>query len=142
MVTELRSESADVCSNRHTSFDSSPSDHQVLPRRPMSTVSPATNVCDNCGSYITRWATEMNIDLLDAEIVRRLQATIAPLRRRRNSLLPILRLPNELLQKIFSISNLQRSHSDEVLVQCGPMPLSQVCQVVEAACVSQWKTLE
>jgi hypothetical protein len=87
----VEKEGKDVCSNRHTSLDFLPLDHQALPR-PMSTPSPATSICDNCGSCIPRWATEMNISLLDAEIVRRLQATIVPLRRRRNTLLPISRL--------------------------------------------------
>jgi hypothetical protein len=67
----------------------------------MSHSSPTYSTCGNCGISGTKWSVETDVDRLDAEIARRLEAMIAPLRRRRNSLLPISRLPDELLLSIF-----------------------------------------
>jgi hypothetical protein len=75
--------------------------HVFISTPHMSHSSPTYSTCGKCGILGTKWSVETDVDRLDAEIARRLEAMIAPLRRRRNSLLPISRLPDELLLSIF-----------------------------------------
>jgi hypothetical protein len=93
--------------------------HQMAP------TSTSVLLCSNCKTSVDIWSTETQIDLLDAEIARRLEAMIVPLRRRRNSLLPMFRLPEELMQLIISFTASQGN--EEALRYSDLLTVSQVC---------------
>jgi hypothetical protein len=90
------------------------------------------------------WLTETEIHLLDAEIARRVEVMIVPLRRRRNSLLPISRLPDELMQLIFSFSASHWNSSVQPISYSDSMSLSQVCKawrLVALATGNMWSNI-
>jgi hypothetical protein len=100
----------------HHSFD------VVLHCTIMSNPSIADILENDC--VLAQWASEIDIQHLDAKIAR-LRNALVVLQRQRNSLQPVYRLPEDVLRHIFDLAASERSEQDDSVA--SPRVLTHVC---------------
>jgi hypothetical protein len=88
----------------------------------MSNPSIADILENDC--VLAQWASETDVQQLDAKIAR-LRNALVVLQRRRNSLQPVYRLPEDVLRHIFDLAVSERREQDDSAA--SPRILTHVC---------------
>jgi hypothetical protein len=100
----------------------------------MSNPSIADILENDC--VLAQWASEIDIQQLDARIARLCNALV--LQQRRNSLQPVYRLPEDVLRHIFDLAVSERSEQDDTVV--SPRILTHVCYAWRVTALSDRPT--